>query len=150
MKYEEKILAKAGRCTGYKVPDGFFEATFDAISSSLPEMEHKSPQRISLWVRVRPYIYMAAMFAGIWCMMKIFYNAGTDTQVSLDNPPVLVAEAIDNSPEFQEIYASAESSSDYQLESEVVASYETFDQFEADFGYEFSEKYEDIDIDVPS
>lgn len=148
MNYEEKIEQRAGRSTGYTVPDGFFEETFRAISSSLPEREIKAPARLSTWMRLRPYIYMAAMFAGIWCMMKMFHNMTSEPMVSLDNPPVLVSEAIDNSPEFQEMYTSVESSSDYQLESEVTSSYESFSQFEQDFGYELDDEYEEIDIAV--
>ncbi len=26
----------------------------------------------TVWERIRPYVYMAAMFAGIWCMLKMF------------------------------------------------------------------------------
>ncbi len=26
----------------------------------------------SMWQRVKPFAYMAAMFAGVWCMMSVF------------------------------------------------------------------------------
>ena len=39
----------------------------------LPEVEiTEVDAKPNLWVRVRPYVYMAAMFAGVWCMMQIF------------------------------------------------------------------------------
>jgi hypothetical protein len=28
----------------------------------------------TMWQRVRPLVYMAAMFAGVWCMMQVFSN----------------------------------------------------------------------------
>lgn len=147
MKSEENIKRIAGKDTGLKVPPDFFDNIYDSISASLPEREIKPEPRPSMWVRMRPYVYLAAMFAGIWCMMKVFQPSAQPDQVSLDNPPKLVAQAVDDSPEFRELYASAESSGDYQLETEVISEYDSFDQFEKDFGYELEEEYENIDID---
>ena len=43
--------------------------TYGASHSEVKITEEEKP---TLWVRVRPFIYMAAMFAGVWLMMNIF------------------------------------------------------------------------------
>lgn len=89
-------LARAGKRDGMTVPDGFFEDFAAHMSESLPhrpEAEEAPPtgRPKTLWGSIRPYVYMAAMFAGIWCMLKMFTlmssNAGVD--LSIDNNRVL-------------------------------------------------------------
>lgn len=56
------------------VPEGYFDNFVAKMSESLPDeapMALPEPKR-TFWNKVRPYAYMAAMFAGIWCMMKMF------------------------------------------------------------------------------
>ena len=73
MKETNDILDKIGRRSGMIVPDGYFDKFVANLSNSLPEVEYAEPEPPrSLWHRIRPYAYMAAMFAGIWCMMKMF------------------------------------------------------------------------------
>ncbi|MBP5498164.1 MAG: hypothetical protein J6X81_02180 [Muribaculaceae bacterium] len=80
MKPEDsKILQQLGKEPGFKVPENFFADINEKIKESLPEVEiTRTDVRPSLWVRIRPYVYMAAMFAGVWCMMKVF-NGLTET-----------------------------------------------------------------------
>lgn len=84
MKQEEsEILNKLGKDAGFKVPDNYFEQFNQRMAQSLPPVTiTDTAQRPSLWVRVRPYIYMAAVFAGVWCMMKVFdsVNGSADRQ----------------------------------------------------------------------
>lgn len=82
MKPEEsQILAKLGREPGFKVPQGYFEDLTARVMNRLPEVEITDVDATpTLWMRVRPYVYLAAMFAGVWCMMTIFnrYNGTAD------------------------------------------------------------------------
>ena len=73
MKETNDILDKIGRRSGMTVPEDFFDNFVAKMSQSLPQVAvpEPEPQR-SLWNKMRPYVYMAAMFAGIWCMMKMF------------------------------------------------------------------------------
>ncbi len=93
MKTDPNILEKVGRQTGYTVPDNYFDSVRSKILENLPEYKEKKPEKLSVWRKVQPYIYMAAMFAGIWCMMKMFHMM-TTTDLSLDNPPESVALAM--------------------------------------------------------
>jgi hypothetical protein len=96
MKTEtDNILEKIGRKDGMTVPDGYF-ADFQAkMEAMLPFQEDvETAKKIqaprSFWGRVRPYVYMAAMFAGVWCMVKMFsMMSPSSVDLSIDNNEVL-------------------------------------------------------------
>lgn len=80
MKEEIDILSKLGKDSGFKVPENYFSDFSKKMMESLPEPMLTPQVKPSLWVRVRPYVYMAAMFAGIWCMMRVFNDlSGVDS-----------------------------------------------------------------------
>lgn len=55
------------------VPEGYFDGLTAQIMSRLPEQPAVvQPKRRTPWQIIRPYVYMAAMFAGIWLMMNMF------------------------------------------------------------------------------
>lgn len=73
----------ASPSAGMRVPDGYFDTFADRMSQRLPyRPEAEDPaysppqQRSAWWARVRPYAYMAAMFAGIWLMLQMFAMMG--------------------------------------------------------------------------
>ena len=71
-------------------------------------MENISPQhdvipevKPTLWNRFRPYIYMTAMFAGIWCMMWIFNDlVGASDKVQYNSTIVAGFQNEENLNEF--------------------------------------------------
>lgn len=74
MKQEDStLLKKYGKDPGFKVPENFFDDFNKRMAASLPDVEI-TPVDIkpTMWQRVRPFAYMAAMFAGVWCMMSVF------------------------------------------------------------------------------
>lgn len=98
MSKDKDILGKVNRREGMTVPEGYFDDFTARMISSLPEKQ-KAPEiseRQRLWLRVRPYAYMAAMFAGIFCMMKMFdMMRSPSADLNIDNYPAVTA-AIDN------------------------------------------------------
>ncbi|MCM1319192.1 MAG: hypothetical protein NC217_02285 [Muribaculaceae bacterium] len=100
MKAEDKLKQKYGSDPGFRVPEDYFDTVFVKISSELPEYpEAQTIKTLSRWQRIKPYVYLAAMFAGIWCTMKMVnMMSNSQQEVSLDNPPAIVAQAMD-SPE---------------------------------------------------
>lgn len=73
MKKEESIiLDKLGKESGFKVPENYFANFNSQLLDSLPDVKLTEEEKPTLWVRLRPFVYMAAMFAGIWLMMNIF------------------------------------------------------------------------------
>ncbi len=100
MKEENNILAKVGRRDGFVVPDGYFADFAAKMAELLPQRDEiEKPQvapRRTPWQACRPYIYMAAMFAGVWCMLKMFtLMAGADKEINFDNDPILAEAASD-------------------------------------------------------
>ena len=81
------------------------------MEARLPYREEiENPQAVAeaerprtLWQKVRPYVYMAAMFAGVWCMLQIFttLSAGHSLMPMSDNP--VLAKAL-SSDEFMKDY----------------------------------------------
>lgn len=147
MGLEEKLLNKAGRDHGMRVPPEYFGNFTKQMMSKLPEYPQKPrPQMLGRWQRIKPYVYMAAMFAGIWCMMKMFHIASQNAS-SLDAPSEVVAAL--QVPEVYDYYSSDVSSSDisdFELEESVSESYDSMADFEADFGYELRPEYASIDV----
>ncbi len=79
MKKDSDILNKIGRKSGFQVPENYFEQFNSRMIEQLPERVLPQPEAITLWQRLRPYIYMAAMFAGIYLMVSIFVGEDTKT-----------------------------------------------------------------------
>ena len=101
MKTENDILSKLGNDSGMKVPEGYFADFASRMTKELLAQDfekEQSPKVLSRsrWQQMRPYIYLAAMFMGIWCMMKMFnLMQPSDTNLSIENNPVLIS-AIDD------------------------------------------------------
>ena len=120
------ILTKAARNDGMTVPDGYFDDFAARMAASLPEMEWEKPQPKVMphtaWQRVRPYLYLAAMFMGVWCMMKMFDLMRTDSSgLSIDNNPVMTA-ALNNDHFINDYFINEGDISEYQLMQDL---YET-------------------------
>lgn len=92
-KAREEGLAKPS--AGMSVPDGFFDDFAAKMAAELPyrpEIEEEAPvyKPKGLWQRLRPYAYMAAMFAGIWCTLQIFASlTGIGTLTPMEQNSVI-------------------------------------------------------------
>lgn len=73
MGKEDNILRKAGTSNPFRVPDHYFENFTQELMNKLPE---KEPMPLmsepTLWERVKPWLYMTAMFCGIMLSVKVF------------------------------------------------------------------------------
>ena len=56
----------------FSVPEGYFENLTQNIMAALPEQEplYSSNIVVTPWMRIRPYLYAAAAFAGIFFCIK--------------------------------------------------------------------------------
>ena len=138
MSVDNKFKEKYGTSTGFRVPDNFFEIKFKEISETLPEYKMPVIPKLSRWHRVRPYVYLAAMFAGIWCMMKMFHIMNDSRTMTLENVPDQVAAVMESQPEIVELYSPSDGSYEYTLERLVIDEYDDFDAFEKDFAKSLS------------
>ncbi|MDR1764075.1 MAG: hypothetical protein LBR64_09040 [Dysgonamonadaceae bacterium] len=79
---EKKVkLVDFVKAEPFKAPDGYFDSLTETIMAKLPEPVREAPVTISLWQRAKPWVYMAAMFTGIYLMISIFtHNPGASRQ----------------------------------------------------------------------
>jgi hypothetical protein len=95
------ILSKIGRESGFKVPENYFEDFASKMEQVIPQHQVIPEVKPTLWNRLRPYVYLAAMFASIWCMMWIFNDlAGVATQGQYNNDIVAGFQYEENINEF--------------------------------------------------
>ena len=85
MKEEDNILKKVGTENAFRVPEGYFENFTSELMNRLPEkeklaFEQKEP---TMWERVKPWAYMAAMFVGAALIIRV---------ASTEHKPVTVDE----------------------------------------------------------
>ena len=134
MKQEEQLINKYGKDSGMKVPEGYFHDLEQHIMASLPPYEKKKHTvDVSRWQRVKPYVYLAAMFCGIWLMMKVFHTATQPISLSLDNPPEALVEMIDGGMD-RDISHYLPYTDAYDFDDEdLIMSYDNIEDFEKDF-----------------
>lgn len=97
-KLRDKGLARPS--AGMRVPEGYFDSFAARMASQLPyRPEIEAPEVVAeaqkprtLWQKVRPYVYMAAMFAGVWCMLQMFASlSGAGKLQPMSENPVLAS-----------------------------------------------------------
>lgn len=83
MKQEDELIKKVGTANHFTVPENYFEKFNAEIMQKLPEKEFKPEvynTNISLWTKVKPFLYMAAMFIGIALMFRMFNSILPESQ----------------------------------------------------------------------
>ena len=70
---DSTLLNKYGKNPGFKVPENYFADFNQRMAEMLPDVEITPVDaKPTMWQRLKPLVYMAAMFAGVWCMMSVF------------------------------------------------------------------------------
>lgn len=140
MRKEDYIADKVGRRSPFVVPDDYVDQLITNVEQNLPPYpEMPAARPLSLWQKVRPYVYMAAMFAGIWCMMKVFHSLAYP-QNSLDSAPEAIAMVMEN-PEDYDVAVESDEEYDYFVEGEVADEYRSFEELQNDLGITLSADY---------
>lgn len=70
MNIEEELKQQVGTDNHFKTPDGYFDNLSKRVMSQLPE-KRTCVIPISRWQSVKPWMYMAAMFAGAALMIQV-------------------------------------------------------------------------------
>jgi len=73
------LLEDIAKVEPFKTPEGYFESFTNGIMSQLPDDVRGDSKSVSVnwWHHVRPWVYMAAMFAGIALMIRMFVGSPT-------------------------------------------------------------------------
>ena len=114
MKREDStILEKYGKDPGFKVPENFFEDFNKRLTEMLPDVEITPVDvKPTMWQRLKPLVYMAAMFAGVWCMMQVFTHFTDNSGI---NTVSAVAEKMGNDKSNVEDFIMSGAVSDYDI-----------------------------------
>lgn len=74
MKEENELLKLVGKENPFKVPEDYFDDFTTQLMDKLPENSETIENRpVTKWVKMKPYIYMAAMFIGAVLMVKAIH-----------------------------------------------------------------------------
>ncbi len=114
MKHEDStILKKYGKDPGFKVPENYFDDFNKRMADMLPDVEITPIDvKPTMWQRIKPLVYMAAMFAGVWCMMQVFSHfTGTDNGLRVSE----VAEKLQDDKSNLDDFIMSGSVSDYDI-----------------------------------
>ena len=90
MKEEQEIIRKCGKGNPFIVPEGYFEDFARNIMTQLPTenytAEDDAAPVVTMWQRVKPLLYMAAMFIGmIMCVRVVLGDNMTNNTINSDN-----------------------------------------------------------------
>ena len=113
-KEESKILDKLGKDPGFKVPENYFADFNSKLIESLPEVKITEEVKPSMWLKVRPFVYMAAMFAGIWLMMNIF-TVGKKSSATMQQRKAQISAGLENEKNAEEFIDYGFSEYDYMM-----------------------------------
>ena len=64
----------------FTVPENYFARFNNEIMSRLPEKEITAPKTVSMWDRAKPWVYMAAMFMGLFFSIQVLTKNGANRQ----------------------------------------------------------------------
>ncbi len=62
----------------FRIPDNYFAQFNQEIMDRLPEKEIIVPKTIPMWDRVKPWAYLAALFAGLYFTVNFLKQAPQD------------------------------------------------------------------------
>lgn len=100
MKTEQESLESLKMKQPFRVPEGYMEGLTTHIMGQLPEKERKESRKISMWEQVRPWLYMAAVFAGLGLFFKAL--VGTDVKDPNKLPDSLLVKTAVTSQSFSD------------------------------------------------
>ena len=78
--------------TPFKVPSNYFDNFNEEITNLLPEKEFKAPVKVTMWDRTKPWVYMAAMFLGMYVTINFLVNKN---EASAIQEPIVAEQSID-------------------------------------------------------
>ena len=72
MKDEDKLIERYGKKQPFTMPEGYLEQLHEQLMSNLPETQPiaTTEAKVTLMTRIKPLLYMAAMFVGIVFMVQ--------------------------------------------------------------------------------
>ena len=98
-------LEETGRKSPFKVPENYFEQLNKQIVDRLDETTIEQPKTVNLWARVRPWMYAAALVAGLALMFNLFSDKFGNQEIQYANNTSKVEQLTSlNDEDYDEIY----------------------------------------------
>lgn len=105
----------------FTVPENYFAQFNEEIMNRLPEKEYVPPRQVSLWDKVKPWVYMAAMFVGLYITINFLTkDAGESFSAQQDNPqPQTISTNVPSTNYWSNVHITEEEFYQY-LEEQLV------------------------------
>lgn len=71
MKEDSELRKKYGKKIPFTTPEGYFEQFTEKLMEQLPQKEETETPEIGMWERIKPWVYMVAMFCGLMFSIRI-------------------------------------------------------------------------------
>ena len=129
-KEEQMLLDRFGRKGPWKVPEGYFAQMMTEVEGKLPaQPQEQRYVEMTRWQKLKPYVYLAAMFLGIWVMMNVFGRVMTSRELNLDNPPEQYAQLMEKAVEQDAVYIPTSLMSAMETEDAVLSEFTDLNEF---------------------
>lgn len=111
----------------FKVPEGYMDGLTERIMRDLPELEEEDDRPVSLLDHVRPWLYLAAVFAGLGLFFKAVvevdgYENGTDSLLVSTDIPAGNSDAITADEDLEYLEFIEAEYVDYMMEEGLIYS----------------------------
>ena len=107
----------------FRVPDGYMEGLTNRIMEGLPESPVMEAESVSLVERIRPWLYLAAVFAGMGLFFKAIIGVDSAREDTLSDTLLVHSEVPSASLEAIESEAAQEEADYLEYIEERYANY---------------------------
>ena len=123
MNKKENTLDRLKGKQPFRVPDGYMEGLTNRIMESLPEPPVMEAESVSLVERIRPWLYLAAVFAGMGLFFKAIIGVDSEREDTLSDTLLVRSEVPSASLEAIESEAAQEEADYLEYIEERYANY---------------------------
>ena len=123
MNKKENTLDRLKGKQPFRVPDGYMEGLTNRIMESLPEPPVMEAESVSLVERIRPWLYLAAVFAGMGLFFKAIIGVDSAREDTLSDTLLVRSEVPSASLEAIESEAAQEEADYLEYIEERCANY---------------------------
>ena len=123
MNKKENTLDRLKGKQPFRVPDGYMEGLTNRIMESLPEPPVMEAESVSLVERIRPWLYLAAVFAGLGLFFKAIIGVDSAREDTLSDTLLVRSEVPSASLEAIESEAAQEEADYLEYIEERYANY---------------------------
>ena len=123
MNKKENTLDRLKGKQPFRVPDGYMEGLTNRIMESLPEPPVMEAESVSLVERIRPWLYLSAVFAGMGLFFKAIIGVDSAREDTLSDTLLVRSEVPSASLEAIESEAAQEEADYLEYIEERYADY---------------------------